>query len=318
MEKKDKIYLNLDFLEKNQKDADSKINVSNDRHETIGADKDKSAKPQVSNEKTSTFKAHYTHKERIFAAIGYLGPLFVLTLVAKAKSNYCKFHALQSMLLLVVFFLQLILLVIIPVIGSLITCVIYVIYLIAIYQAYYGNLWRIPFIGKFAAKWSGQAITNNSQKEKNVWIGYFIFLLLVIFLTWIANTTNNSSTSSTNSSKNFYAEDGNGKYYNCSNYHSTKADSLKPLYTNKELEAESKNLDARGEAVKQSSTKIDNIKIDETDELAIAIYNAGIEEHNKKFETYKKDLEIYNEKINKFNSQIEVYNKYLETNCRKN
>ncbi len=93
-----------------------------------------------------------TNAERVFATIGYVGPLFVLPLVAQPKSDYCKFHARQSMALLAIFFLQLIVLVAIPLLGSLLTFALFAAYILCMYNAYMGKMWKIPVVGAIAQK----------------------------------------------------------------------------------------------------------------------------------------------------------------------
>ncbi len=93
-----------------------------------------------------------TQTEHIFATIGYMGPLFLVPLVAQPKSEYCKFHARQSMALLTVFFLQLVILVLLPWLGSLITFALFAAYILSMYNAYMGRLWKVPVIGGIAQK----------------------------------------------------------------------------------------------------------------------------------------------------------------------
>ncbi len=108
--------------------------------------------PQQSETVPAEVSPTSTSAERVFATIGYVGPLFVLPLVAQPKSEYCKFHARQSMALLAVFFLQLIVLVAIPLLGSLITFALFAAYILCMYNAYMGKTWKVPVIGAIAQK----------------------------------------------------------------------------------------------------------------------------------------------------------------------
>lgn len=90
--------------------------------------------------------------EKFFAALAYFGPLFVITLVVKPKSDFCKFHARQSMVLFLIFILFLMVLFAIPWFGSLVTFVLFAVYVLAIYRAYKGDLWNIPLVSNFAGK----------------------------------------------------------------------------------------------------------------------------------------------------------------------
>ena len=90
--------------------------------------------------------------EKFFAALGYFGPLFVVPLIVKPKSAYCKFHAKQSMVLFLVSIVVLIVLAAVPMVGSLLTLAIFALYVLAIYKAYMGDLWNIPVVSGFAGK----------------------------------------------------------------------------------------------------------------------------------------------------------------------
>jgi uncharacterized membrane protein len=89
--------------------------------------------------------------ERIFAAVAYLAFLFVVTLVAKPKSEFCKFHARQSMILFLITIIVLVVLAIIPWFGSLLTLALFALYVLSMYRAYQGEMWKIPIIGDVAS-----------------------------------------------------------------------------------------------------------------------------------------------------------------------
>ncbi|MEK9132105.1 MAG: hypothetical protein AAB606_00120 [Patescibacteria group bacterium] len=90
--------------------------------------------------------------EKFFAALGYFGPLFVIPLLVKPKSQYCKFHAKQSIALFIISILVLIVLASVPMIGSLLTLTLFAVYVLAIYQSYQGKAWAIPIVSVFAGK----------------------------------------------------------------------------------------------------------------------------------------------------------------------
>lgn len=114
--------------------------------------------------------------EKFIAALGYFGPLFVIPLIIKPKSVFCKFHAKQSMVMFLVSILVLIVLASIPMIGSLLTLALFAVYILAIYRSYKGDLWQIPFISGFAGKIdvemlygkAGLAISNISGFKESV------------------------------------------------------------------------------------------------------------------------------------------------------
>lgn len=90
--------------------------------------------------------------EKFFAALAYVFVLFVVTLVAKPKSKYCKFHARQSMVLFLVSIVVLFVLAAVPLVGSLLTLALFAVYILAIYRAYMGEMWAIPVVSSFAGK----------------------------------------------------------------------------------------------------------------------------------------------------------------------
>ena len=96
--------------------------------------------------------------EKFFAALGYFAFLFVVPLIVKPKSAYCKFHARQSMVLFLVSILVLVFLAATPMIGSLLTLALFAVYVLVIYKAYKGDLWAIPFVSKFAGKMDVEAL----------------------------------------------------------------------------------------------------------------------------------------------------------------
>ena len=61
-------------------------------------------------------------------------------------------HAKQSMVLFLVTIFVLVILAAIPLLGSLFTLALFALYVLAIYRAYTGEAWRIPFIADLAEK----------------------------------------------------------------------------------------------------------------------------------------------------------------------
>lgn len=106
----------------------------------------------LSTEKSEISVPIVSSTERVFAAIGYIGPLFVLPLVVQPKSDFCKFHARQSMALFILFFVFLIFLALIPWLGSIITFALFAAYVLAMYKAYMGDRWMLPILGAMAQK----------------------------------------------------------------------------------------------------------------------------------------------------------------------
>lgn len=96
--------------------------------------------------------------EKFFAALGYFAFLFVIPLIVKPKSAYCKFHARQSMVMFLGAIIVLIILGLIPWFGSILTFAIFALYVLAIYKAYTGEMWSIPVVSKFAGKMDIEAM----------------------------------------------------------------------------------------------------------------------------------------------------------------
>lgn len=102
--------------------------------------------------------------EKFFAALGYFGFLFVVTLIAKPKSAYCKFHARQSMVLFLAFFVSMILLLAIRWFGSIAMLILFAVYVLAIYRAYSGEMWKIPVISSFAGHMNVESLYGATGK----------------------------------------------------------------------------------------------------------------------------------------------------------
>lgn len=131
--------------------------------------------PQTEEKSLSPSPASVAEDEKFFAAIGYFGPLFVVPFIVKPKSVYCKFHALQSMVMFLISIVVLVVLASIPMIGSILTLALFALYILALYRAYKGDMWKIPLVSILAAKvdvnklydTAGLAISNISgMKEK--------------------------------------------------------------------------------------------------------------------------------------------------------
>ena len=90
--------------------------------------------------------------EKFFAALGYVAFLFVIPLLVKPKSDYCKFHARQSMVMFLMWIVGLVFLFTVTWFGSLLNIGFIALYVLAMYRAYIGEMWNIPVIGALASK----------------------------------------------------------------------------------------------------------------------------------------------------------------------
>lgn len=108
---------------------------------------------QTLNEPVNTTPAStVSSDERFFAAMAYFGPLFVFTLVVKPKSDFCRFHSRQSMVLFLITFFVLVMLLSISWLGSLLTLSLFAAYILCIYNAYHGILFKLPIVSELAGK----------------------------------------------------------------------------------------------------------------------------------------------------------------------
>ena len=100
--------------------------------------------PQANNPKD-------IEENKVMAAIGYLGILCLIPLLAKKDSPFAQFHAKQA---LVLFIVEVVGWVIfwIPVIGWILMIFVYVVALVGLVQALSGKYWKIPLVSTIASK----------------------------------------------------------------------------------------------------------------------------------------------------------------------
>ncbi|PIQ77076.1 hypothetical protein COV82_06445 [Candidatus Peregrinibacteria bacterium CG11_big_fil_rev_8_21_14_0_20_46_8] len=99
-----------------------------------------------------------SEQDTMMAAVSYIGPLFLLTMIARPKNKFCIFHARQSMVLFGISFAVMMVLAIIPLIGSMLTLALFALYVLAIFRAFNGESWKIPVVADFAEKIDVQKI----------------------------------------------------------------------------------------------------------------------------------------------------------------
>lgn len=93
-----------------------------------------------------------TESERFLSAIGYFGFLAVLPLALRPKSEFCKYHGKQALLLAIVFTVLASVSVILPRGFGLISIIHLVITIYAFMQAHKGKLWNMPMLGDLSRK----------------------------------------------------------------------------------------------------------------------------------------------------------------------
>jgi uncharacterized membrane protein len=87
-------------------------------------------------------------QNKVLAAVGYLGILFLIPLLAAKQSKFAQFHAKQG---LVLFALEVIL-GFIPFLGWALELVLLVVSIYALVQALQGQWWELPYLGQYAKK----------------------------------------------------------------------------------------------------------------------------------------------------------------------
>lgn len=101
--------------------------------------------------------ANEIEEGKTFAAIGYLGPLFLIPLLAARENKFAQFHAKQGMLLFIVGIVVGILSVVfmfIPCLGwaiALILCLGWLaVVVMGVVKALQGEYWKMPVLGDWA------------------------------------------------------------------------------------------------------------------------------------------------------------------------
>lgn len=93
-------------------------------------------------------------ENKVIAAIGYLGILFLVPLLLKKESKFALFHAKQG---LVLFIVEVILMILgwIPILSFLVFLIwigVVVLIVMGIVQALQGQYWKMPLLGDYAEK----------------------------------------------------------------------------------------------------------------------------------------------------------------------
>ncbi|MBU1037185.1 hypothetical protein KKF32_04085 [Patescibacteria group bacterium] len=90
-------------------------------------------------------------ENKIIASISYLWILCLIPLFLKRSSKFAQFHAKQGLILFIVEIVGW-LVFWIPIIGWLLGLAILVIAILGIVNAWQGNYWEMPILGKYAQK----------------------------------------------------------------------------------------------------------------------------------------------------------------------
>jgi uncharacterized membrane protein len=108
-------------------------------------DEQKNEQPTVQNEDKDI------QENKIIAALSYIGILVLVPLLVKKDSKFCKFHAKQGLIMLIIFIVGW-LIFWIPFIGWLIWIAAVILDLLALIQTLQGKYWEIPVVGSWAKK----------------------------------------------------------------------------------------------------------------------------------------------------------------------
>lgn len=110
-------------------------------------------KEQVTKDKDESTKTHSGLDENIAGALCYVAWIItaIIFLVIEKENPFIRFHALQSLITFIAFFIITIVLTIIPFIGwiisLLLTPAIFILWLFMMWKAYQGERFKLPIIG---------------------------------------------------------------------------------------------------------------------------------------------------------------------------
>ena len=132
----DKLESESDKQDKPEKKEEPSLDTKEDKMMMAGVPEKKPLPPEV-------------EENRLLAAISYIGILFVVPLLAKNRSNFAIFHCRQGIVLFAVWAL-LSFIAWIPGFGPIVYLLTLGISVLGFVQAYRGERWEIPFLGKYA------------------------------------------------------------------------------------------------------------------------------------------------------------------------
>ncbi|OGY41514.1 MAG: hypothetical protein A2Y67_00465 [Candidatus Buchananbacteria bacterium RBG_13_39_9] len=94
-------------------------------------------------------------ENKVVAAIGYISILCLIPLLLKPKSQFCKFHGKQGLILLIAGFINMVI-GIIPVIGWILGFIgaiaIIILSILGILKSLNGEYWEMPYVAEYAKK----------------------------------------------------------------------------------------------------------------------------------------------------------------------
>lgn len=103
--------------------------------------------------KVPTFDSKDVEENKLIAALGYVGILCLIPLLAKKESKFSQEHGKQGLVLLIVWVIGSFVFWF-PIIGWLLALGVLIINIIAFVKALMGEFWEIPVVGPFRSKFN--------------------------------------------------------------------------------------------------------------------------------------------------------------------
>lgn len=169
---------------------------------------------------------------------------------------------------------------------------------------------------KISTKNDKTGLSTSTKESKYNWKKIIVIGTGALFFIWAIFSSDTPSDNSTGSNSSKDADTVQNGLYNCSVYHSEKADSLEPNETEDQLNNLTDSLESRGNELDRLKNELDNTYVNEySSQYQINLYNDDVDYYNNKLEIYKQDLANLDARIDKFNAQTKVRNEYLIENC---
>lgn len=100
-----------------------------------------------------TFDPKDVEENKLIGALSYIWILFLIPLLTKKDSKFCKEHAKQGLVLFIVWIVAS-LVIWFPILGQLLGLAILIVNIIAFIKALQGEFWEIPLIGPLRNKFN--------------------------------------------------------------------------------------------------------------------------------------------------------------------
>lgn len=103
--------------------------------------------------KVPTFDTKDVEENKLIAALGYVGILCLIPLLAKKDSKFAQEHGKQGLVMLLVWVIGSFVFWF-PIIGWLLMLAVFIINVIAFVKALMGEFWEVPVVGQFRSKFN--------------------------------------------------------------------------------------------------------------------------------------------------------------------